>query len=203
MKSLLLESVIGVAAISSIVGFTQTSDWTAITSRDGSFTMSAPSGWMVADEKDPAYIKRFEEITKANPNIKSTFKKSENNDQILLLFNMNDTGEDGYVDNLNVIKKPHGGLTASMFPEVGKAITEQAKGSKVVWKVIESPNGKTLEYTMSMKLAVPDSGEISMDVLGYMLLKGDNMFIVTFGTKQGELKDKKATYEKMMKSIKL
>lgn len=178
-------------------------DWVKVTARDGSLTIQAPPSWMVADTKDPAYIKRRDEILAKNPNLKSTLEPNGDDSQILMLMDMNDTGEDGYMDNVNIVKKPNPGITEKDYKAVGDEIMKQLplKG-KGKYEVVTMPNGKMLTYTGALKIATADKGEVVMDALGYIFVAGNSFYVVTFGTNEGNMKIMKPTYEKMVKSIK-
>lgn len=178
-------------------------DWVKVTARDGSLTIQAPPSWMVADTKDPDYIKRRDEILAKNPNLKSTLEPNGDDSQILMLMDMNDTGEDGYMDNVNIVKKPNPGITEKDYKAVGDEIMKQLplKG-KGKYEVVTMPNGKMLTYTGALKIATADKGEVVMDALGYIFVAGNSFYVVTFGTNEGNMKNMKPTYEKMVKSIK-
>lgn len=179
-------------------------DWVKATTKDGSLTLMAPAGWMVADTKDPAYIKRRDEVLAKNPNLGSQVKPGEDDSQVLMMMDMNDTGEDGYINNVNIVKKANPGITDKDYKAVGDAIMQQLplKG-KGKYEVITLPLGKALTYSGALKIATPDRGEVVMDALGYLFVKGDSFYVVTFGTNEGNMKTMRETYEKIAKSMKL
>ena len=192
------------AAIAATVVTARQTDWVKTTTKDGSLTLQAPAGWMVADTKDPEYIKRRDDILSKNPKLSGQTKPGEDDSQILMMMDMNDSPDDGYLNNVNVVKKPNPGLSAKDYKAVGDAIMQQLplKG-KGKYEVIDLPLGKALTYSGALKIATADRGEVVMDALGYLFIKGDVFYVVTFGTHEGNMKNVRATYEKIAKSIKL
>lgn len=202
MKSKLI-FILAATVAAGIVTARQT-DWVKATTKDGSLTLMAPPSWMVSDTKDPAYVKRRDEILAKNPNLKSTLEPGGDDSQVLMMMDMNDTGEDGYIDNVNVVKKANPGITEKDYKAVGDAVLQQLplKG-KGKYEIITLPVGKALTYTGALKIATADRGEVIMDALGYLFVKGDSFYVITFGTHEGNMKKMKETYEKIAKSIKL
>ncbi len=191
------------ATIAAGVVTARQADWVKATTKDGSLSLMAPAGWMVADTKDPAYIKRYEEILAKNPAL-SQVKPGEDDAQVLMMMDMNDAGEDGYIDTINVVKKANPGITDKDYKAVGDAIMQQLplKG-KGKHEVVTLPVGKALTYTGALKIVTPDRGEVIMDALGYLFIKGDSFYVITFGTHEGNMKKMRETFEKIAKSIKL
>lgn len=178
-------------------------DWKPATTRDGSLSLSLPQGWMVADEKDPEYIKAHDEISKSNPALGSAMKSSTNEDQVLMMYDMKDSIDDGQINNLNVIKKTVKGISPNLYEQIGKKIlaTLPIKG-KGEYKTIDLPVGKTLTYTATVVSQQPQGGDVTIDVVGYLFCKGEVMYVVTLSAAEGKMKDKQELYEKIIKTAK-
>lgn len=203
MKSITLRIIAGLSLLSVATAVISQTDWVTTKSKEGSVTMKAPPSWIVVDASDPEYKKSLEEVRKNNPKLAQAMGQQQDLNQILRMLDADDLGEDGYIDNMTIIKREAPGLTPAMFGEVGKEIMKQMPFKKKgEYKVVDSPNGKALNYWGAMDIKT-DSNTVGVDLMGYMLVKGDNLYVVTFGTVEGNMKTRKTDYDKMFQSIKL
>src|SRR5690349_18495290 len=97
-------------------------NWIKAKSKDGSVTISVPPAWFVADDSDPAYKARVEDLRKNNPKLGAMMSNNGDKDQILRMMDGKDDGADGYIDNFNIVKKSAGGLTDKYFEQVGAEV---------------------------------------------------------------------------------
>lgn len=208
MKSLTLRIMAGVLLVSTAAAvISKQTDWVKTKSKEGSVTVQAPSTWYVADENDPEFKTRMEEVRKNNPELAAIMKGPAQEGQILRMLDGEDDGLDGYIDNFTIVKNVAGGLTDKMFKEVGTEILKQMPfrkegGKKGEYKIIDTPNGKALTYWGVMDVTLPDKSSVGVDLLGYMLVKNDNLYVFTFGTKEGSLKERRKDYEKILTTAK-
>lgn len=178
-------------------------DWISTKTKDGSVTLKAPPSYIVTDDSDPEYKARVEEVRKNNPKLAQSMDQKQDLNQILRMLDSEDMGEDGYIDNFTIVKREAPGLTPAMFGEVGKEILKAMPFKKKgEYKVIDSPNGKALNYWGSMDVKT-DTTTVGVDIMGYMMVKGDNLYVVTFGTNEGNMKKKRPDFDKIFQSIKL
>jgi hypothetical protein len=207
MKSLTFRIMAGVLLVGAAGAvISMQADWIKTKSKEGSVTLQTPPTWYVADDSDPEYIKRVEEVRKNNPKLGAMMSGGGSTDknQILRMMDGADDGTDGYLDNFNLVKRPAGGLTEKYFKEVGDEILKQMPfRKKGEYKIIDTPLGKALSYWGTMDIALADKSKLGVDLLGYMLVKNDNLYVFSFGASEGNMKNRKETYEKILKSAKL
>lgn len=201
MKSLTSRILVSALLISTAGAVLAVQNWIKTKSKEGSVTVSTPPNWFVADDSDPAYKARVADLKKNNPKLAASMSGSGDQNQILRMMDGGDKGADGYIDNFNIVKKPAGGLTDAYFPQVGAEILKMMPfKTKGEYKVLQLSNGKALSYWGTMDIKTADGGKVGVDLLGFMFVKNDNLFVYSFGTHEGNMKTKKAEYEKIVKS---
>ncbi|MBS1714165.1 MAG: hypothetical protein JST30_07485 [Armatimonadetes bacterium] len=183
--------------------FTQDKDWTTLTSKDGSFSASFPPAWVLGDSDDPDYRRSVEKFKQDNPKIAAKMSANTNDKQILLAYDTGNVTPEGWIDVVNVMKQPHGGLTTKMYEDVYREVAKnmQTKG-KLDHKVVDGPSGKALTYWGTIVAKVGEAENAELDLYGVLFLKGDHVYIVTFMAKGGELKSKRPVWDKVVKTIK-
>lgn len=204
MRKFHFRSLILIAAAISSVAFAGQADWSKFTSKEGSLSASAPSSWILGDTENEQFKAAYQKIKENNPKLAESMSSNLSDKYILTLFDLQGAGEGAVVaDCLNIVKQPHGGLTVKMYGDVAKELQKglPLKG-KLENKVIDTANGKTLTYWGTIDVKGPDNVTRSLDLLGVMFLKSENVYIATFVT-SGKLKEKRETWDKIVKSFKL
>ena len=188
----------------SLIAATQ-DDWTPVTTKEGSLTLKFPAGWILADENDPKFKENREKIARDNPKMAEMMKPRTDDAQILMMYDMNATQEDGLATSMNVLKKSIPGLTVKMYGDLGKQILAtlpQQKGKSEYKTIDVSPVGKTLRYNATIEMKV-EASTVTMDLVGYIFLKGEHTYITTFTAAEGKGKGRMEAYEKILKTAKL
>ncbi|HZH98673.1 MAG TPA: hypothetical protein VEX38_06850 [Fimbriimonadaceae bacterium] len=203
MKRSIVSLTVAASLALTAVAFAVQKDWTKYTSKEGSLSINAPEAWILGDAKDPAFKEQLEKIKQNNPKLATFMNPATDEKVIAMLFDTSDEIEDGHMDNVQIMKQPHGGLTTKMYGDVAKQMAKmlQIEG-KMQHKVIDTAGGKTLTYWYTQPINLPTGQKLDMGVLGAMFLKGENLYIITFGT-GGKLAEKRPVWDEMLKSIKL
>lgn len=174
--------------------------WSKYTTQEGTLSLSLPPQYLLTNSDDPTAQAEYEKIRQNNPKMAKMMDEKPQN-AILSAVNMDEvmTGKVGVVQ---VMKSPNGGLTHAMYGAVAKEI---AKGltmkGKLEHKIVDLPVGKTLTYWGTMILNT-EAGKQEMDILAYLFLKGEDLYILQFVSEAGGLKANRETWEKIAKSAK-
>lgn len=182
----------------------QEKDWVKVKTKDSAITFMVPPGFMTNDPNDPALKAAYDKIKQDNPKLaKMMSNEVKNDEQTLLMYDLNDSPDDGALDNFNVITKKNPGITDKHLGDVGKQIVASLPSvGKAEYKVIDLPFGKAVSYWGTIDMKFPDGSQKKIDLLGYMFLKGDKLHVVSFATGEAQLKEKRKTFEGIVKSAK-
>jgi hypothetical protein len=176
-------------------------NWQKVTTEDGSLSVSVPGEWLVSDPNDPTFQAEYEKVRANNPEWAK--KMSEKPVGAALVVYDMDAISTGKMGVLNVIKSKGNGLTTKMYGDVAKEI---AKGlplkGKLNHKILDLPVGKSLSYWGTLEIAVESGSKRELDLLAYLFLKNEDLYILQFMCDGNDLKTKRETFEKVAKSAK-
>lgn len=204
MKNTISKLLLLLLLVASAFAIAQEKDWIKATTKDGAITFQVPPGYFMNDPNDPVAKARTEQIIKDNAKLAKMVTSPASDDQTLQMYDLNDSPDDGVLDGFNVLTVKNPGLENKHLGEVGKqTVAGLPMVGKGEYKVVDFPAGKAVSYWGTIEIKLPEGETKRMDLLGYVLLKGDKMHVVSFATAAGTLKEKKPLFEKIMKSAKL
>lgn len=176
------------------------SKWASFSSKAGDYKIKAPDGWAIGDANDPVYKDGVEKVRKSNPKLIPAVSALDKSDLMLIDFtNIAGAGISNFV--LKSIKDS--GLTTKMYPDVAKAVIDQAKLQKSGWKLVDLPGGKSVNYWGILPVAIGDGKSIDIFTFGFMTIKGNLTYISTFTTTGDLEKVQKPIFEAMAQTISL
>jgi hypothetical protein len=176
----------------------KTKDWKTFATKDGKFSIKAPKGWGTSNPDDPNSKEADEKFKKNNPQIAAMAEKAPNYDLFLM-----DIGDPSIINsnNVSVVSAKDSGLTTAMYPQVAQGIIREAKLEKSGWKELELPSGKSVTYWGQLPVVIDEKTNANVSVIGYVVAKGNTVYICTMATSAAEMKVQKPIYEAMAKTI--
>jgi hypothetical protein len=203
MKSIRLKAILlASAALMGTFATALQDNWQKFTTKDGKLSIKLPQTWGILDANDPNFQAALRKINELNPKLAKSMDPSKPTNYALQCYDYGDDISDGAMDNMNVVIAKNPGITEKEYGLVGneilKGIEWDGKGNQ---KVVSMPQGKMLHYWGTMKFKVDETTTSKADVMGYLMIKGENLYILTFSMGGGQMGKKRENVEKMMKTV--
>ncbi len=175
-----------------------TKDWKTFTGKTKAFSIRAPKDWTSSDPNDPDHQKAVEYIKKNNPDL-AKMMENGNKDDDLAIVEVPAAGMPS-INNVNEKLLPGIAITESLYDQVFEGLVAQAKLKQAGHKTVQLPAGKALSYWGVLTISLGENQSMDLKMLGYMLTKDNNTYIVTMTTSPDDTKQK-AIYEEMARTI--
>ena len=175
-----------------------------LTGKSGTFSIEVAKDWINIDTNDPIFKESFEMMKQENPKLAQIMNQSQKGEYEIYAMDSADDPSDGYVSTLNLIIRESGGLTPAMLPAVKDQVLQSIpfKSGTAKAEISKTQFGETLTFFGIMEVQTM-FGKIDIMAHGYLFVKEDQLYVLTFGSKSDEYKKNKPIFEKIFKSAKI
>ncbi|MEZ5162506.1 MAG: hypothetical protein R2688_01900 [Fimbriimonadaceae bacterium] len=175
-----------------------------LTGKSGTFSIEVAKDWINIDTNDPIFKESFEMMKQENPKLAQIMNQSQKGEYEIYAMDSADDPSDGYVSTLNLIIRESGGLTPAMLPAVKDQVLQSIpfKAGTAKAEISKTQFGETLTFFGIMEVQTM-FGKIDIMAHGYLFVKEDQLYVLTFGSKSDEYKKNKPIFEKIFKSAKI
>lgn len=195
-----------VAALTPIaISGAQDATWETYTAQSKAFSIKVPKGWTPYDSDNPEFREFLKDLEKENPNMANGFKSASSERFDVFLMDVSDESvEDGFADNLNVLVNPIGrALTNKELEQARKEIIAAMPAEKpFVGSIIPFAGKKGVRYTGTMVTNLPGGEKSRVDIFGTIVEVKGKIYTFTLSCGPGQLPDKKALFGKIMGTVK-
>lgn len=181
-----------------------TAAWEEHKSKSG-ITLKAPPSFIKYDTNSAEFKDVIEKTRENNSFVANLHRTAPNYD--LYMFDSSAEGmNSGYTDNLNISLNTGGAAINSdeMLKAVGDQVVSSLPSDKPIkYELVTLPAGRALRYWGEMKMTTPEGATIRPGIVGYFLTKGDQIIVLTMGTRQGNLSKAEPVFKKIAESLKI
>lgn len=202
LRSLILTATV-TAMTFTAVSATQEENWIEFKAKNNTLSIQLPDSYVVVDNENPQFKEGQKRVIDQNPKLAQMLKNTQTQNYALYVMDFSDDMSDGFMDNMNAIVNPAGGLTADLFPQVWDQVKNNIpwKDGKSNHKILKTKQGQTLRYWGTMIIEA-DGQKIEAGIHGNLFVKNEKLYVITFSCGGAELKDKQKTFEKAFETIK-
>ena len=203
IKNLVLTTLVATLTVGSVSATQEKENWIEFKAKKNEFTIQLPDSYVVIDSENPQFKDGQQRVIDQNPKLAQMLKNTQTSTYALYCMDFNDDMSDGFMDNMNVIVNPAGGLTSDLFPQVWDQVKTNIpwKDGKSNHSIIDTKQGKTLRYWGNI-LVQADGQQIDAAIFGNLFVKNDKLYVFTYSCGGAELNAKRKTFEKSFDSIK-
>ena len=183
-----------------------TASWKTLESKTGGVSLKVPEDWVPADPEDPGYVALQKAIGKANPQLQQLVSTGK---QLLIVGLCADPKKcaTGFCDNVNINEMAGGGKTdwtdddASEAKKALEGILPHEGALRI--ERLSVPEGPTLRYAVRMKVNTPAHKTLFTHTVGYMVLHGGSIYVVTYTSAPERAEKMDALASQSIKTLKV
>lgn len=185
-----------------LVAMTLQGDWPLYEQPADGFALAVPPGWTVLKLEPGTLDETLKQGIRANPDLKAMEQGIRQQVAAGVRFLATETASGG--PNVNVLKTPVRGK-----PSLDAAAAEFVKGFEALPSVkrpiarrrveLRPGEAERLDFVLPVKL--PGGGSDRLAMTAYLLVRGQQLYVVTLTSNVGEAAKYKATFERIAQSF--